>query len=102
MKNIFKNKRIPWALIIFGLICLVNLGLFLDYVIFGILDDTPFNSIGFNNFLYNFTFVINGVFVVYHLVKLFWKNKSSSLLYVLGSASFIIFFYIIRLCLIWY
>lgn len=102
MKNLFRNKNIPWTLICFGFVFLVTLAMVIDFAVFAILDDTAFTYYTFNNFLYTFTFLINGVFVVYHAVRLFWKKKSSSMLYILASASFMTFFYIIRLCLDWF
>ncbi len=102
MKSIFRNKKIKWNTIIFTFICLVSIALFLDYVILNILNDTAFTEVAFNNFLYSFTFIINTLFIAYHLVMVFFKKKSNSMLFALASASYLVFFYIIRLCLVWY
>lgn len=100
--SMMKKIKTNWKLILTGFVILVSLAFFLDYVILGIIDDEAFTAVGFNNFLYTFTFIINGLFILYNLVMVFWKKKTSGMLYAFASASFLIFFYIIRLCLIWY
>lgn len=101
MKNIFRSKNIKWEKIIFALIGLLNVALFLTYVITGVIDDSYLASGTVPSFM-KVTFFINIVYIVYNLVVLFWKKKNSNILYAYASAAFIVFFYIIRLCLIWY
>lgn len=102
MKNLFRKKNIKLNKIVFGFICLLSVALFIDYVVMEIIADPKFAEVGFNNFLYSVTIFIHFLFILYHVTMVFWKKKTSSMLLASLSASYLVFFYIIRLCLIWY
>ena len=89
-----KFKALPWALITLVALCVLNLALILDYTIIDFVGKIAFNEVGFNN--------CNIAFIVIHILLLFIKDKSKSMLYILASAGMMIIFYIIRFCLVWF
>ena len=97
-----KFKALPWALITLVALCVLNLALILDYTIIDFVGKIAFNEVGFNNSLIVFTYICNIAFIVIHILLLFIKDKSKSMLYILASAGMMIIFYIIRFCLVWF
>lgn len=97
-----KFKALPWARIILIALVVLNLALILDYTIIDFVGKIAFSEVGFNNFLIVFTYVCNIAFIAIHILLLFIKNNSKSMLYILASAGMMIIFYIIRFCLVWF
>lgn len=106
MMKFLKNKK-NWQYIIFGLLCVFNLALIIEYIVYGAIYngnefETEFAAVGFNTFLRGFTYLFNGVFVLVHVVRLFWKNKTNSLIYILGSAAPMFVLFVARFILCWF
>lgn len=97
-----KFKELPWKFISLIALSVLNLALILDYTIIDFVGEIAFSEVGFNNFLIVFTYICNIVFIAYHILVLFIKNNSKSMLYILASAGMMILFYIIRFCLVWF
>lgn len=97
------KKRIPWALVSFGVVSALNLIVILLAVIYAVFEKSfETNWLVENNLvtlIFSLTYILSLVFLAVHAVLLLWKNKKTSMLYIAGVASLQILYYVIAYAL---